>query len=93
MIIQKDNLLKESKGIEEEEGGRIQVVQKTLKWLQTNNLVNEFRRIVECWDFYYTSKTTEIFRLEYSTRLRINDFFKVKQSILRELQKSEEAAK
>lgn len=56
-------------------------IEKSLQYLHKKNILWKFKTIISCWDFYYTSRTREIFRLEYSTDLRIVEFFRVKMAV------------
>lgn len=53
---------------------------KSGKLKQLNTTINS-------WDYYYTLRTKEIFRLEFSTDIRINNLFNIKNKIRRKRKK------
>lgn len=48
-------------------------------WITSSEeFLPKFLDISNRWEFYYTYKTREIFRLEYSTKMRFNLFLETK---------------
>jgi len=52
------------------------------KWLSSNELNKGFNSIINKWEFYYITKTREIFRLEYATNVKYNRLISLKSEIM-----------
>ena len=66
---------------------QIKLVEESLQHIFDKKLIKKLLSILDKWEFYYTSRTREIYRLEYSTQLRITQFFKAKYQIVDQIQK------
>lgn len=55
-----------------------------LEELAEEELLSSLEKIIKTWQYYYTKRTKETFRLELSTNIPINSLFNIKNSLQKE---------